>query len=106
MSIPTIGTQSWFYNIDFNKYFTIPVTPFNVCTMYLPIRNEDILWIIVRLVSWCCPTSFRMNDKIGITGVDVVLNVKIIRWRLKYWIVLICVRLEIGAALKDIHCKR
>ena len=79
---------------------------FNMFTVYLPIRNEYILWTVVRLIGRCCPTSFSPNDKIGVTGVDVVLNVKIIRRRLGYWIVLRFIPQTIVTALKDVHFQR
>ena len=85
------------------RYYSISAMPYDVSSVYLPISNKDILWTVVRLICWCCPTCFSTNDKIGVTGVDVVLNVKIIRQRLKHWIVLICARLEIGTALKNIQ---
>ena len=80
--------------------------PNNACTVYLPVRNEDILWTVVRFIGRCCPTCFSTNDKIGVTGVDVVLNVKIIRQRLGYWIVLRFIRLAIVTAPKDVHSQR
>ena len=75
-------------------------------TVYLPVRNEDILWTVVRLIGRCCPTCFSTNDKIEVTGVDVVFNVKIIKRRLRHWIVLGFIRLAIVTALKDVHSQR
>ena len=72
---------------------------------YLPISNEDILWIVVRSVGWRSSTGFCMDHKIRARCIDGVLDVYRIREMFKHRVVVDCIRFSERATLVEVHGK-